>query len=109
MFLKECKKHGRDTMSKIFSLILGVTFPLMAQWLMFSDSKDTYIYNVQTGEIYIRYKKGGKNYEDVFVKMQQGIHPKALGEKSEDSLQDAKMQSLKKSQEMMNEALKESF
>ena len=81
----------------------------MGQWVMFADSTDTYIYNVQTGEIYIRHKKGGKNYKDVFVKMQRGMQSQELEEGSKDSLLDAKMQSLKKSQQMMNEALRESF
>lgn len=42
-------------------------------WVMFSDSQDTYLYNQKTGEVYIRYRQGGKNYEDRFVKMPQGL------------------------------------
>lgn len=44
-------------------------------WVMFSDSTDTYIYNQITGEIYVRFRKGGRNYEDLFVKMPQGVNP----------------------------------
>lgn len=86
---------------------------------MFADSKDTYLYNTQTGEVYIRYQKKGKNYQDVFVKMPKGMTPQEIENPSEpqnnagktknDSLRDSKMQSLKKSQEMMNEALKGEF
>lgn len=42
---------------------------------MFSDGDDTYIYNNVSGDIYIRYKNGGKNYEDNFIKMPSGIRP----------------------------------
>ncbi|MDE5591623.1 MAG: hypothetical protein K2I63_01515 [Helicobacter sp.] len=38
-------------------------------WVMFSDLDDTYLYDQASGQIYIRTKKGGKNYEDTFVKM----------------------------------------
>lgn len=103
-------------MKKIISFILGATFPLLAQWVMFADSKDTYIYNTQTGEIYIRYKKNKKNYEDVFVKMPIGQNPNHLNQplkhphsQGEDSLYETKMQSLKKSQQMINQALEGSF
>ncbi|MBX7491059.1 hypothetical protein K4G58_08300 [Helicobacter sp. Faydin-H64] len=36
---------------------------------MFSDMDDTYLYDQASGQVYIRIKKGGKNYEDTFVKM----------------------------------------
>ena len=39
-----------------------------AEWVMFSDGRDTYIYNNQSGEIFIRHHVGKQNYEDVFVK-----------------------------------------
>ncbi|WP_147289259.1 hypothetical protein [Helicobacter sp. MIT 99-5507] len=42
---------------------------------MFYDGEDTYIYNNVSGDIYIRHKKGGKNYEDVFIKMPSGVIP----------------------------------
>lgn len=51
---------------------------LFSSWIMFSDGNDTYIYNNVSGDIYIRYKKGGKNYEDNFIKMPSGIIPSAI-------------------------------
>lgn len=47
-------------------------------WVMFSDMDDTYLYDQASGQVYIRIKKGGKNYEDTFVKMgvQDSIHSK---------------------------------
>lgn len=42
---------------------------------MFRDNEDTYIYNNKTGDIYVRYRKGGNNYEDAFVKMPSGVIP----------------------------------
>ncbi|RAX54870.1 hypothetical protein CCY99_01615 [Helicobacter sp. 16-1353] len=51
---------------------------LFGAWVMFSDGEDTYIYNNTNGDIYIRYRKNGKNYEDVFVKMPSGVIPKNL-------------------------------
>ncbi|PZT48199.1 hypothetical protein B6S12_05100 [Helicobacter valdiviensis] len=38
-------------------------------WVMFNDLDDTYLYDQASGSVYIRVKKGGKNYEDSFVKM----------------------------------------
>ena len=38
-------------------------------WVMFNDMDDTYLYDQASGQVYIRVKKGGKNYEDTFVKM----------------------------------------
>lgn len=55
-----------------FCLCLGV---LWAEWVMFSDNADTYLYNNQTGEVYIRYKQGGLNYKDFFVRMPNGVIP----------------------------------
>lgn len=105
-------------MKKILSFLCLCSF-CFAQWIMFADSKDTYLYNTQTGEVYIRYKKKGKNYQDVFVKMPKGMSPQEVEGEAKveknasnagvDPLLDSKMQSLKKSQEMMNEALKGDF
>lgn len=105
-------------MRKILSFLSFCSL-CFAQWIMFADSKDTYLYNTQTGEVYIRYKKKGKNYQDVFVKMPKGMMAEEIEgdlrierkpEKTvDDLLLDSKMQSLKKSQEMMNEALKGDF
>lgn len=54
----------------LFLLIFNIA---NAAWVMFNDGKDTYIYNNVSGDIYVRYNKGGKNYEDVFVKMPSGV------------------------------------
>ena len=49
-------------------------------WVMFSDMDDTYLYDQASGQVYIRVKKGGKNYEDTFVKM--GIQDSIKAQKS---------------------------
>lgn len=59
----------------ILTLIINNIF---GAWIMFNDGSDTYIYNNITGDIYIRHKKGGENYEDNFIKMPSGIIPKDL-------------------------------
>lgn len=94
-------------------------------WVMFADSKDTYIYSTTTGEIYIRHNNGGKNYEDVFVKMPRGMSPNELSKDSsassptlpkspknpivenidKDKIRDIQLDALKKSQDMLNQAL----
>lgn len=86
-------------------------------WVMFSDGKDTYIYNTQSGEIYIRFKKGGANYEDIFVKMPIGKQPNEVSKKTQSStsqLQDSKnteairkmqLDALQKSQEILSGGL----
>lgn len=88
--------------------------PLFSQWQMFSDKSDTYLYNTLTGEIYIRYKKNGKNYEDVFVKMPKGIIPKNGNLNPEISTdingaekKDSKMEAIKKAQDIMNQSIGE--
>ncbi|PAF52871.1 hypothetical protein BKH44_00210 [Helicobacter sp. 13S00477-4] len=82
---------------------------LFAQWQMFSDKTDTYIYNTQTGEIYIRYKLNKKNYEDVFVKMPKGIVPKneknITHEKSNKDNNDTAMEAIKKANDIMNHSI----
>lgn len=88
--------------------------PLFAEWVMFADKNDTYLYNNQTGEIYIRYKKGGKNYNDVFVKMPHGLQPQELQSPSKTSNdekagQDMRLESLKKSKELLDEAIDGAF
>lgn len=57
------------------SLLLFIIFCgyANATWVMFNDGEDTYIYNNMSGDIYIRHKKGGKNYEDTFIKMPSGV------------------------------------
>lgn len=50
-------------------------------WVMFNDMDDTYLYDQASGQVYIRVKKGGKNYEDTFVKM--GIQDSIKAQKSQ--------------------------
>ncbi|WP_394989665.1 hypothetical protein [uncultured Helicobacter sp.] len=87
-----------------------------AEWVMFSDGGDTYIYNNQSGEIFIRHHVGKQNYEDVFVKMSRGVFPNELKtpqstQKSpnpqgvDENLEQRKLDALKKSQEVLNNAL----
>ncbi|EEO25729.1 hypothetical protein HWAG_00521 [Helicobacter winghamensis ATCC BAA-430] len=63
----------RKMLLKIFATIFGLALcgvSLNAQpWVMFNDMDDTYLYDQASGQVYIRVKKGGKNYEDTFVKM----------------------------------------
>ena len=49
-------------------------------WVMFNDMDDTYLYDQASGQVYIRVKKGGKNYEDTFVKM--GVQDSIKAQKS---------------------------
>ena len=49
-------------------------------WVMFNDMDDTYLYDQASGQVYIRVKKGGKNYEDTFAKM--GIQDSIKAQKS---------------------------
>lgn len=61
------------------ALLLGLCVnSAFGAWEMFSDGKDTYLYNTQSGDVYIRYNRGGKNYEDIFVKMPAGTLPSQL-------------------------------
>ncbi len=55
---------------KLCTLIIAFCGVAKAQpWVMFNDMDDTYLYDQASGQVYIRIKKGGKNYEDTFVKM----------------------------------------
>lgn len=91
-----------------------------AEWIMFSDGSDTYIYNNQSGEIFVRHHLGGENYKDVFVKMPRGAFPSELKSaqksqtplpnatqplSSDENLEQRKLEALKKSQEALNNAL----
>ena len=83
-----------------------------AEWVMFSDGSDTYIYNNQSGEIFVRHHLGGENYKDVFVKMPRGAFPSELKSaqksqplSSDENLEQRKLEALKKSQEVLNNAL----
>lgn len=95
------------------ALLCACVSPLFADWVMFADKSDTYLYNNQTGEVYIRYKKGGKNYNDVFVKMPHGLQPQELQSSSNTNLdkkaQDMRLESLKKSKELLDEAIEGAF
>lgn len=98
----------------IWQLFMGIG---LAEWIMFSDGIDTYIYNNQSGEIFIRHHLGKQNYEDVFVKMPRGVLPNELKspQKSpnqnpppnptDENLEQRKLDALKKSQEVLNNAL----
>lgn len=51
---------------------------LFGAWVMFNDGTDTYIYNNLNGDIFIRHRDGGENYEDRFIKMPAGVIPQNL-------------------------------
>nr|QGT50011.1 hypothetical protein Helico4rc_1310 [uncultured Helicobacter sp.] len=103
---------------------LCLNIALCNEWVMFSDGKDTYIYNAKSGEIYIRHSMGKANYEDVFVKMPRGAQPSEIknGRFSQnntsnssntslsvntdnDRIKQMQLDAIKKSQEMLNSAL----
>ena len=54
---------------RIFCILLMAGSLDAQPWIMFNDMDDTYLYDQASGQVYIRVKKGGKNYEDTFVKM----------------------------------------
>ncbi|MDE5602310.1 MAG: hypothetical protein K2I71_00075 [Helicobacter sp.] len=56
-------------MKKLLAIFSTITLLNAQPWVMFSDLDDTYLYDQASGQVYIRIKKGGKNYEDTFVKM----------------------------------------
>lgn len=84
-----------------------------AEWRMFADKEETYLYNTTTGEVYVKHKKGGKNFEDVFVRMPKGVisledikkESKDLTPKEQEKQQDMQLESIKKAQELMQKAL----
>ncbi len=84
-----------------------------AQWMMFSDGTDTYLYNTQNGDVYVRYKKGGKNYEDMFVKMPAGVlQTRNLQTQNTKNSLDSSLQStnqnleaIRKSQELLRQSI----
>ncbi len=110
-------QQNTTTLPKILTLVVlcvSMMQPALASWQMFSDGKDTYIYNTQSGDIYIRYKKGGKNYEDVFVKMPAGILPNSLSnldsstktpQQTQTISKEEQLEALKKSQEMLQQSI----
>ncbi len=93
---------------KIFFILLLSTTPLLANWEMFSDDEDTYIYNKNSGEIYVRHRKGGLNYDDSFVKMPIGKLPTQIDSSRDvDSLELASPTNTKKqTSSKSNEELK---
>ena len=54
---------------RIFCILLMAVSLYAQPWVMFNYMDDTYLYDQASGQVYIRVKKGGKNYEDTFVKM----------------------------------------
>ena len=87
-------------------------------WQMFSDVDDTYIYNQKTGEIYVRHKKGGKNYDDVFIKMSAGKTPDKVSEEvvapnvespSKESSESDRKKAIEKAMEIQKGLLKQAI
>ncbi|TLE16063.1 hypothetical protein LS72_004895 [Helicobacter apodemus] len=56
-------------MKNLLIIFFTITLLSAQPWVMFNDLDDTYLYDQASGQVYIRIKKGGKNYEDTFVKM----------------------------------------
>lgn len=56
-------------MKNLLIIFFTITLLNAQPWVMFNDLDDTYLYDQASGQVYIRIKKGGKNYEDTFVKM----------------------------------------
>lgn len=56
-------------MKNLLIIFFTITLLSAQPWVMFNDLDDTYLYDQANGQVYIRIKKGGKNYEDTFVKM----------------------------------------
>lgn len=73
---KNMKRARGAKTAMLAAIFLCLGGEIHAAWVMFSDKDDTYIYNNVSGDIYVRFKKGGANYEDVFVKMPSGVVPK---------------------------------
>lgn len=67
-------------MKNLLIIFFTITLLNAQPWVMFSDLDDTYLYDQASGQVYIRIKKGGKNYEDTFVKM--GIQDSIKAQKS---------------------------
>lgn len=97
---------------KFLALSFLLLTSLFAQWQMFADKQDTYLYNTQTGEVYVKHKRGGENYKDVFIKMPKGIASiEELGSElspsnaSKNSQKDLQLESIKKAQEMLQKSI----
>lgn len=108
----------------VFAVVLLGISPALADWQMFSDGVDTYLFNTQNGDVYVRFRKGGKNYEDVFVKMPAGVRPQSKSTKqpspqpkspstqqnpaqnqNNEITQAQRLEAIKKSQEIMSKSL----
>ena len=108
----------------VFAVVLLGVSPALADWQMFSDGVDTYLFNTQNGDVYVRFRKGGKNYEDVFVKMPAGVRPQSKSTKqsspqpkspstppnqaqnpNNEITQAQRLEAIKKSQEIMSKSL----
>ncbi len=112
---------SKDFVMKLVALIAPCVLAssLFASWQMFSDGKDTYLYNTQSGDVYIRYKRGGKNFEDMFVKMPAGVVPSASAnaqsalsptlsstpESSQEKLLKQQQEALQKSQDLLRSSI----
>ncbi|MCE3036403.1 hypothetical protein LW135_00960 [Helicobacter sp. faydin-H20] len=94
-------------------VFVGLIFCFAAafcEWHMFADKEETYLYNTTTGEVYVKHKKGGKNYQDVFVKMPKGLLKleeeipvqKQGGEQK--ISKEMQLESIKKAQELMQKS-----
>lgn len=83
---------GLFQISKIFrifaTLAIFSNICTAQPWVMFSDGSDTYLYDQASGQVYIRTKRGGANYEDTFVKM--GENPKNAKNTAQSSKNTAK-------------------
>ena len=64
-------------MYKILAICIFVS-NLFGAWVMFNDGTDTYIYNNLNGDIFVRHRGNGENYEDRFIKMPAGVIPPNL-------------------------------
>ena len=67
----------RNEMYKILAICIFVS-NLFGAWVMFNDGTDTYIYNNLNGDIFVRHRGNGENYEDRFIKMPAGVIPPNL-------------------------------
>lgn len=86
-------------------LILAFMFSVslaFAEWIMFSDGVDTYLYNNQNGVVYIKVKSGGKNYEDKFVRMQAGVDINTSPKKAESN---QNIDAINKAQELLRNSI----
>lgn len=92
-------------MQKILAICL-LCSSLFGAWVMFNDGEDTYIYNNLNGDIFIRHRSGGENYEDKFIKMPAGVIPKELqknNDKNNDSANKTHLNSYNNTQNIPKE------